>query len=215
VSWPTSWSGLRERRNRAGGHRVYRDTGGSPPRYMKTGLELEMASISAESELGTARRLVPVDPGLPSGLVAEPTSSPSDHNRPRARVLDRLLCLQSARHRRPRGSFVMSFETVLITATRLPAPSLRLLRDRANAFPFPAHPPPPAPPPRLRACPLRNPTRRPLALGVVDVAGRGLSLWPPGRGVPSERQPGLPRSSHPPSSANSGTDAAPPGRPVG
>ena len=63
--------------------------------------------------------MVPVGSGLHAGPVAGPASLSERHTALKPEVLDRLLKGIGAAIDEYGGSFVMRFETVLITATRL------------------------------------------------------------------------------------------------
>ena len=103
----------------SGGHRVFRGYAANRSADVRTGLDPEMDAISAVSELGAPTiewfpwtRTYQRDEWLDQLLTR------SDHLALEPEVLDRLLEGIGAAIDDHGGSFVMSFETVLIAATR-------------------------------------------------------------------------------------------------
>ena len=106
-----------------GGHRVFRGYAASRPDEVRTGLDDELDAITAVAELGDPTltwfpwtRTYQRDEWLNQLL------SRSDHTALDAGVLDRLLAGIGTAIDDHGGSFVMSFESVLITAVRRPPP---------------------------------------------------------------------------------------------
>jgi SAM-dependent methyltransferase len=106
----------------AGGHRVFRGYAANRPPDVRTGLDLELAAISAASDLGDPTMTwFPWARAYQRDEWLNQLLSRSDHTALAPEVLDRLLAGIGAAIDDHGGSFVMSFETVLITASRLPA----------------------------------------------------------------------------------------------
>jgi SAM-dependent methyltransferase len=103
-----------------GGHRVFRGYAANRSTDVRTGLEPELDAVSAAPDLG-----VPTSKWFPWTRVykrdewLDQLLSRSDHTALEPEVLDRLLEGIGAAIDDHGGSFVMNFETVLITATRL------------------------------------------------------------------------------------------------
>jgi SAM-dependent methyltransferase len=103
-----------------GGHRVFRGYAADRPSDMRSGLDDEIAAISAE-----ARFSAPTMQWFPWTRVyqrdewLEQLLSRSDHTALEPEILERLLESIGAAIDDSGGSFVMHFETVLISATRL------------------------------------------------------------------------------------------------
>jgi SAM-dependent methyltransferase len=107
----------------AGSHRVYRGYAANRAADVKTGLDGELAAIAAASDLGEpTTRWLPWTRAYQRDEWLNQLLSRSDHTALEPEVLDGLLEGVGAAIDDHGGSFVMHFETVLITAPRLPAP---------------------------------------------------------------------------------------------
>jgi len=103
-----------------GGHRLYRGYAASRSSDMKTGLDSEIGAISATPDLGApTERWFPWTRAYRRDQWLDQLLSRSDHLALGPAVLDRLLRGIGAAIDGHGGSFVMNFETVLITAARL------------------------------------------------------------------------------------------------
>ena len=106
-----------------GGHRVYRGYAANRPADVRTGLDAELAAISTASDLGEPTvQWFPWTRAFQRDEWLNQLVSRSDHTALEPEVLDRLLDGIGAAIDDHGGSFVMSFETVLITAPRLGSP---------------------------------------------------------------------------------------------
>jgi SAM-dependent methyltransferase len=113
----------------SGGHRVFRGYAANRSTDVRTGLDSEMDAVgldsemdavSAESDFGTpTMKWFPWTRAYKRDEWLDQLLSRSDHTALKPEVLDRLLEGIGAAIDDYGGSFVMNFETVLITATRL------------------------------------------------------------------------------------------------
>ncbi|MGH9054654.1 MAG: class I SAM-dependent methyltransferase [Acidimicrobiales bacterium] len=104
----------------SGGHRVFRGYAPDRPPDMRTGLDSELEAVSAVSAFGTpTMKWFPWTRAYQRDEWLDQLRSRSDHTALEPEVLDRLLECIGATIDEHGGSFVMNFETVLITATRL------------------------------------------------------------------------------------------------
>ena len=104
----------------SGTHRVFRGYAANRPPDMRTGLESEMEAIAAVAELGApTTKWFPWTRAYERDEWLDQLLSRSDHTALPPDILEPLLEGISAAIDDHGGSFVMSFETVLITATRL------------------------------------------------------------------------------------------------
>ena len=103
-----------------GGHRVFRGYAANRSTDVRTGLEPEMDAVSAVPDLGApTAKWFPWTRAYERDEWLDQLLSRSDHTALKPEVLDRLLEGIGAAIDDYGGSFVMNFETVLITATRL------------------------------------------------------------------------------------------------
>jgi SAM-dependent methyltransferase len=103
-----------------GGHRVFRGYAANRSTDVRTGLDSERDAVSAVSDLGApTMRWFPWTRAYQRDEWLDQLLSRSDHTALKRKVLDRLLEGIGAAIDDYGGSFVMNFETVLITATRL------------------------------------------------------------------------------------------------
>jgi SAM-dependent methyltransferase len=103
-----------------GGHRVYRGYAADRPADVRTGLDSELDAVAAVSELGApTTKWFPWTQTYRRDEWLDQLRTRSDHTALGADVLDRLLLGIGEAIDDHGGSFVMSFETVLIIATRL------------------------------------------------------------------------------------------------
>ncbi len=103
-----------------GGHRVFRGYAANRSADVRTGLDSEMDAVSAVSDFGApTMEWFPWTRAFQRDEWLDQLLSRSDHTALEPEVLDRLLEGIGAAIDDHGGSFVMSFETVLITATRL------------------------------------------------------------------------------------------------
>jgi SAM-dependent methyltransferase len=110
-----------------GGHRVFRGYAADRPADVRTGLDAELAAISAVPDLTEpTMKWFPWTRTYRRDEWLNQLLSRSDHTALEPDVLDRLLEGIGAAIDDHGGAFVMSFETVLITATRLPATAVRV-----------------------------------------------------------------------------------------
>jgi SAM-dependent methyltransferase len=104
----------------SGGHRVFRGYAASRSADVKTGLGSEMDAVSAVPDFGApTEKWFPWTRAYQRDEWLDQLLSRSDHIALKPEVLDRLLEGIGAAIDDYGGSFVMNFETVLITATRL------------------------------------------------------------------------------------------------
>lgn len=104
----------------SGGHRVFRGYAANRPADARTGLESELDAVSAVPEFGEPTvRWFPWTRTYQRDEWRDQLLSRSDHLALMPEVLDRLLEGIGAAIDDYGGAFDMSFETVLITATRL------------------------------------------------------------------------------------------------
>ena len=103
-----------------GCHRVFRGYAADRPEDVRTGLDAEIDAISAVTDLGEpTMRWFPWTRTFQRDEWLNQLLSRSDHTALAADVLDRLLDRVGTAIDDHGGSFVMSFESVLITASRL------------------------------------------------------------------------------------------------
>ena len=103
-----------------GSHRVFRGYAADRPIDMRSGLDLEMEAVSAVSGLGTSTmKWFPWTLTYQRDEWLNQLLSRSDHTALDPEVLDRLFEGIGATIDDYGGSFIMNFETVLITAPRL------------------------------------------------------------------------------------------------
>jgi SAM-dependent methyltransferase len=104
----------------SGGHRVFRGYAANRSADVKTGLDSEMDAVSAVPDFGApTEKWFPWTRAYQRDEWLDQLLSRSDHIALKPEVLDRLLEGIGAAIDDYGGSFVMNFETVLITATRL------------------------------------------------------------------------------------------------
>ncbi len=104
----------------SGSHRVFRGYAANRSTDLRTGLDPELDALSAVSDFGApTMKWFPWTRAYPRDEWLDQLLSRSDHTALEPEVLDRLLEGIGAAIDDHGGSFVMSFETVLITATRL------------------------------------------------------------------------------------------------
>jgi SAM-dependent methyltransferase len=104
----------------SGGHRVFRGYAANRSTDMRTGLESEVDAISAVAEFGApTMKWFPWARAYRRDEWLDQLLTRSDHTALEREVLDRLLEGVGEAIDEYGGSFVMNFETVLITATRL------------------------------------------------------------------------------------------------
>jgi SAM-dependent methyltransferase len=104
----------------SGGHRVFRGYAANRSTDVRTGLDSEMDAVSAVSDFGApTMKWFPWTRAYQRDEWLDQLLSRSDHTALEPEVLDRLLEGIGAAIDDYGGSFVMNFETVLITATRL------------------------------------------------------------------------------------------------
>jgi SAM-dependent methyltransferase len=104
----------------SGGHRVYRGYAANRSTDVRTGLDSEMEAVSAVSDFGApTMKWFPWTRAYQRDEWLDQLLSRSDHTALKPEVLDRLLEGIGAAIDDYGGSFVMNFETVLITAPRL------------------------------------------------------------------------------------------------
>jgi SAM-dependent methyltransferase len=103
-----------------GGHRVFRGYAADRSTDVRTGLDPEMEAVSAVPDFGApTEKWFPWTRAYQRDEWLDQLLSRSDHTALKPEVLDRLLEAIGAAIDDYGGSFVMNFETVLITATRL------------------------------------------------------------------------------------------------
>jgi SAM-dependent methyltransferase len=103
-----------------GGHRLFRGYAANRSSDMKTGLDSEIDAVSAMPDLGApTEKWFPWTQAYQRDEWLDQLVSRSDHAALEPAVRDRLFEAIGAAIDDHGGSFVMSFETVLITATRL------------------------------------------------------------------------------------------------
>jgi len=103
-----------------GGHRLFRGYAANRSSDMKTGLDSEINAVSAVSDLGApTQKWFPWTRSYERDEWVNQLVSRSDHAALEPSVRDRLLEAIGVAIDDHGGSFVMNFETVLITATRL------------------------------------------------------------------------------------------------
>lgn len=104
----------------SGGHRVFRGYAADRSTDVRAGLDSEMDAVSAVSDFGApTMHWFPWTRTYQRDEWLDQLHSRSDHTALEPEVLDRLLERIGVAIDEHGGSFVMSFETVLITATRL------------------------------------------------------------------------------------------------
>ncbi|HEV2369337.1 MAG TPA: class I SAM-dependent methyltransferase [Acidimicrobiales bacterium] len=104
----------------SGGHRVFRGYAADRPPDVKSGLDAELEAVSAVRDFGApTMKWFPWARTYQRDEWLDQLLSRSDHTALKPEVLDRLLESVGAAIEDYGGSFVMSFETVLITAIRL------------------------------------------------------------------------------------------------
>jgi SAM-dependent methyltransferase len=103
-----------------GGHRLFRGYAASRSSDVKTGLDSEIDAVSAVPQFGTpTEKWFPWTRAYQRDAWLDQLVSRSDHTALEPTVRDRLFEAIGAAIDDHGGSFVMNFETVLITATRL------------------------------------------------------------------------------------------------
>jgi SAM-dependent methyltransferase len=103
-----------------GGHRLFQGYAANRPSDMKTGLDSEIDTVSALPDFGVpTERWFPWTHAYQRDEWLEQLLSRSDHTALEPEVRGRLFEAIGAAIDHHGGSFVMEFETVLITATRL------------------------------------------------------------------------------------------------
>jgi SAM-dependent methyltransferase len=103
-----------------GGHRLFRGYAASRSSDLKTGLDSEIDAISAVPDFGApTEKWFPWTRAYQRDEWLDQLMSRSDHTALEPAVRDRLFEAIGAAIDGHGGSFVMNFETVLITATRL------------------------------------------------------------------------------------------------
>ena len=103
-----------------GGHRLFRGYAADRSSDVRTGLDPELDALSAVREFGeSAEKWFPWTRAYQRDEYLNQLVSRSDHTALEPAVLDRLLEAVGGAIDDYGGSFVMNFETVLITATRL------------------------------------------------------------------------------------------------
>ena len=103
-----------------GGHRVFRGYAGNRSTDVRTGLGAEIDAVSAVADFGgPTMKWFPWTRAYERDEWLDQLLSRSDHTALEPEVLDRLLEGVGAAIDDYGGSFVMNFDTVLITATRL------------------------------------------------------------------------------------------------
>lgn len=104
----------------SGGHGVFRGYAANRSTDLRTGLESEVDAVSAVSDLGApTMKWFPWTRAYQRDEWLDQLLTRSDHTALEPDVLDRLMAGIGAAIDDHGGSFVMSFDTVLITATRL------------------------------------------------------------------------------------------------